>query len=132
MPDLTILDRKVFFDRQLVAELHPSLAEGTRLHGAFLAALRDGADFDYTMEEMEKAHDAECERLEDEIGEAEEDVYEARAERDDAKTDLQTLATLVAGFLAGPGSVSAELVREHFGGWPEVIDAFEEERKGAS
>lgn len=43
MPDLTILGREVYFDRQLVAELHPSLVEGTTLHAEFLAALRDGA-----------------------------------------------------------------------------------------
>lgn len=43
MPDLTILGRKVYFDRQLVAELHPSLVEGTTLHADFLALLRAGA-----------------------------------------------------------------------------------------
>lgn len=43
MPDLTIIDRKVYFDRQLVAELHPSLVEGTTLHWEFLALLRAGA-----------------------------------------------------------------------------------------
>lgn len=43
MPDLTILGRQVYFDRQLVAELHPSLVEGTSLYEDFVAALRDGA-----------------------------------------------------------------------------------------
>lgn len=131
MPDLTTLGRKVYFDRQHVADLAPSLVEGTTLHGEFLAALRDGADFDYAMEETEREHQAECARLEDEIGAAEEEASEAQEAADDAKADIETLASLVAGFLAGPGGAAADLVREHFAEWPEVIAAFEGAKKDA-
>lgn len=131
MPDLTIIDRKVYFDRQHVADLAPSLVEGTSLHADFLGALHTGADFDHVVEELKQPLDADLERLEDEVGAAEERASEAQAAAEDAKADLKTLTSLVASFLAGPGGASADLVRAHFAEWPEVLVAFEGAKKDA-
>lgn len=134
MPDLTVARRQIYFDRQLVAELHPSLAEGTSLYVDFLGTLHTGADFDHVMEEIEQRHAADIKQLEDEIGAAEEQASEALAERDRAERDYDALRENVRAFLADLGHGRAPALADvmaYFQDDDGLAEAFEGAKKDA-